>query len=453
MMPLSTKEYLTLLWGISFLFSMETQSASLPETSSSNSTAEPNKSSRPLTTAHVLDNEREIQSATWAPTHRPAEVTVAATAETTVLPTMETKEADVNNKSDSSNGSVAVERPVAATASSSGPPFLHTSAALTTAGGDAQPSHNTMASETAKPTEALKQQWLTTSNNVTAPATTSATTSAASSAAVAVFSPQPSSSAKPDVPSKSSSSTTPDDSTQAPHFISSPPASTMTNMATNPASEVAPVFDITSLPVTVAEKSTTSAELSTSQPLSDTTPRSFTSQSPDTTGSSSTTDSRTATVSNDSAISTSAASTSPAGILIPHVPETNPTTRSTPAAPLEVSKSPPSTEVRPCSTRGVVTQCLIAIASLAGLATIFMVSTIILCTKLSARKYKVKKPQEATEMMCISALLTERNYTYTRQRSPVTNGVLVLPSDGDSDEEGGDNLTLSSFLPENYRFV
>ncbi|KAK1883748.1 P-selectin glycoprotein ligand 1 [Dissostichus eleginoides] len=133
-----------------------------------------------------------------------------------------------------------------------------------------------------------------------------------------------------------------------------------------------------------------------------------------------------------------------------------PTTKQTPVtttAPCEVSKSPSSTEARPCSTRGLVKHCLIAISSLAALATFFMVTTIILCTRLSSRKYKVNKPQTATEMICISSLLPERDYTYSRQRNAVTNGVLVMHGAEDSDEDGGDNLTLSSFLPDNDRYV
>ncbi|RVE65796.1 hypothetical protein OJAV_G00119950 [Oryzias javanicus] len=107
-----------------------------------------------------------------------------------------------------------------------------------------------------------------------------------------------------------------------------------------------------------------------------------------------------------------------------------------------------SSSVKTCSTRGLVNKCLIAVGALAVLATIFMVSTIVLCAKLSARKQKPRRRKESTEMICISSLLPERHHNYTRQRNPVTNGVLVFPAGGDSDEDGGDNLTLSSFLPE-----
>lgn len=115
------------------------------------------------------------------------------------------------------------------------------------------------------------------------------------------------------------------------------------------------------------------------------------------------------------------------------------------------------TEAQPCSSIGVVKQCLIVIAGLAVVATIFIISTIVLCTKLSSRKYKLKRQQQGTEMMCISSLLPERSnhrpVRYTRQRSPVPNGVLVIHNCDDSDDEAGDNVTLSSFLPENDRYV
>uniref|UniRef100_A0A3P9P7C5 P-selectin glycoprotein ligand 1 n=1 Tax=Poecilia reticulata TaxID=8081 RepID=A0A3P9P7C5_POERE len=150
---------------------------------------------------------------------------------------------------------------------------------------------------------------------------------------------------------------------------------------------------------------------------------------------------------------TTANSTSPAGTFIPHiVGSTTPSTPSTTKAPCEPSKDSSSSNVLPCSTRGVEKQCLIVIAVLAIVATVFIVSTIVLCIKLSERKYKVRKPQQDTEMMCISSLLPDKSHTYTRQRNPVSNGVLVYPAGGDSDEEGGDNLTLSSFLPENDRY-
>ncbi|XP_077353334.1 uncharacterized protein coro1cb isoform X1 [Festucalex cinctus] len=127
-------------------------------------------------------------------------------------------------------------------------------------------------------------------------------------------------------------------------------------------------------------------------------------------------------------------------------------------APCATSKTRPTSADQPCSSRGVVRPCLVAIACLAALATAFMVSTIVLCAKLSTRKYKLRKSQDQTEMTFMSALLPERNYAGVRrqrqqQRSPVSNGVLVIHSAGDSDEDISDNLTLSSFLPESDRCV
>uniref|UniRef100_A0A8C2ZYQ0 P-selectin glycoprotein ligand 1 n=1 Tax=Cyclopterus lumpus TaxID=8103 RepID=A0A8C2ZYQ0_CYCLU len=287
----------------------------------------------------------------------------------------------------------------------------------------------------------------------------------ASAAAVAVSSQQPSSTTKSEVTSKLPPITSPG-SVQAPVFnqTHSVPSAT-TTMTASPTSEAAPVFDHT-----IRETFPTSTEfLSTTKLVSVTKTPVSTSQSPGTAGLSSTAESPTIAFSTESPISTTKVSTadadvsttdistSPTGILIPREPNKVPvpTTKSTPVtttAPREVSKSPPSSKVQPCYKRRAMEHCLVAIASLAALATIFMVSTIILCTKLSKRKYKFKKPLPATEMMCISALLPERIATYSRQRNPVTNGVLVIHDDADSDEDGGDNLTLSSFLPENDRF-
>ncbi|KAK7895258.1 hypothetical protein WMY93_020583 [Mugilogobius chulae] len=137
-----------------------------------------------------------------------------------------------------------------------------------------------------------------------------------------------------------------------------------------------------------------------------------------------------------------------AGGLIPFVVTKTKTT--------EKKNSTDASTQKPCSTKDVVNTCLIAIASLAFVATVFMVCTIVLCTRLSGRRYRMKR-QQGTEMTCISSLMRERPlnspHRYTRQRSPVRNGVLVIHNCGDSDDEGGDNLTLSSFLPDNDRYI
>ncbi|XP_008301135.1 flocculation protein FLO11 isoform X1 [Stegastes partitus] len=311
----------------------------------------------------------------------------------------------------------------------------------TTAAGEAQRTHSTTITETAHHAQdQFHQPSATTFTDKTA------ATSVAFVATVVASSPQPTSIVKPEITSQLPSTVSPDESSKMfNQSLSSPSASAATAATTNATSEATPAFNPTSLPGATTEKSKPGTELpSTSQSVS------ATGISTDAAGSSSTATS----------ISTpnSTATNSSAGILVPGKPKRLPvpTTEPTPAttATRQVSKSPSSgTEAQPCSNRGVVKQCLIVIAALAVLATIFMVSTIVLCTKLSARKYKVKKPQQATEMMCISSLLPETTYSYTRQRNPVRNGILVIPGGGDSDEELGDNLTLSSFLPDNDRYV
>lgn len=439
---------LSLLWGISVLLSMNTESASIPETSSSsNSTAEPNKTTTRQPNAPDLShNETETLQEPFIG---------AVSTDTTVSPTMETQEANVSGQRDDSN--VTATGLVAAAATASTLPSMLTSASET------QTSRNRMTSETAEPTD--NQQSRTISAETAAPATTSAVMSAshaASSETAARFSPQPVSTTESEVTATLSSSTSSDHLTQAPHYIhtlSTTSATTSTNQTTNHTTEAAPVFHSTSLPLTTKEATTITQPPSTSQPISLTQTHASESKVPDTTGTRSIiTESPTTPVSTDSAASTTPFSTSPAGGGIPRVPKglSNITTKATTtatSAPCDVSHNLATTEGQTCSVRGVVNHCLIIIAALAGLATIFLVSTIVLCTKLSGKKYKVRKAQRGTEMMCISSLLPERNQPYTRQRNPIHNGVLVIPTCGDSDDDGGDNLTLSSFLPENDRIV
>ncbi|XP_026105666.1 P-selectin glycoprotein ligand 1-like [Carassius auratus] len=106
-----------------------------------------------------------------------------------------------------------------------------------------------------------------------------------------------------------------------------------------------------------------------------------------------------------------------------------------------------------CSTAssqedGFVNSCLIAIASMAALTTIFIISTICLATKLSGYRYRLKAQLlQETEMVCISALLNDTDHPVPKpRRHPKSNGALIPNTeDGDLD---GDNLTLNSFLPD-----
>ncbi|XP_026066821.1 P-selectin glycoprotein ligand 1-like [Carassius auratus] len=96
---------------------------------------------------------------------------------------------------------------------------------------------------------------------------------------------------------------------------------------------------------------------------------------------------------------------------------------------------------------GLVSRCLIAIASMAALTTIFIISTICLATKLSVYRYKHKAHLlQETEMVCISALMNDTDHPVPKPRHPKSNGALIPNAeDGDPD---GDNLTLNSFLPD-----
>ncbi|KAL4004582.1 protocadherin Fat 4 [Sarotherodon galilaeus] len=419
---LSMKTFPAFLWGIFIV------AASIPETSGSPYTVEPNKTSAQLTTALAFHNKTDSHPAVWGTTHRPAATTVSAAAQSTVVTTVETSTAAISNKTNSSSDSavplVPTSTAAAAATSNSAPQLLHTSTALI----ETQPSHQvTMKETTTHAEDGSHPQSTTAPTDTTAPTTFSST--------AAVSSPQPTSITESEMTSVSSSTFSSEKSTAAPgtQNLSSLSVSTASPSTAESISETTRVPQVsTSLPPTTAKTLKTSPEIS----------------------------SATQSVSASSSISTqsnaTSASTESPNSTAPIVPfPRRPTVLPRPitkSAHGEVSKTTPSTEVQPCLTQNVVKQCLIVIACLALVCTIFIFSTIVLCAKLSSRKRK-RKPQKETEMMCISALLPERSYNYTRQHNPVPNGVLVIPRAEDSDDEVGDNLTLSSFLPENDRYV
>ncbi|XP_030598944.1 P-selectin glycoprotein ligand 1 [Archocentrus centrarchus] len=444
MMLISVKRCAPLLWGVLILFAADSMAASTPETNNFTPTVEPRKTTTQLTTALGFQNKTDSHTSPWESTHKPAITTISEAAKSTVVTTVETKEAVFSSKTNSPDDSTvslvlttaAAEAPAT---SSSTPQLLHVSTAV----GETQPSHHTTIKETATHTQDHSHQQSTVaSTNTAAPATTSATFSST----VTVLSPQPTSIAESEMTSASSSSFSSEKSTADPGIqnLGSTSGSTTSTVTEEPISEM--THGSTSLPPTTAETLKTPTEISsTAQPITASSTPISTSLFSDT------------TESNATSISTeSPNSTTAAGILIPRKPNLSPdpTTRSAPATEShnEDLKTTPSTEVQPCSTQTIVKHCLIIIAFLAVLTTIFIFSTIVLCVKLSVRKHR-RKPQKETEMMCISALLPERSYNYTRQHNPVPNGVLVIPRVEDSDDEVGDNLTLSSFLPENDRYV
>uniref|UniRef100_A0A8C3SXS8 P-selectin glycoprotein ligand 1 n=1 Tax=Chelydra serpentina TaxID=8475 RepID=A0A8C3SXS8_CHESE len=101
----------------------------------------------------------------------------------------------------------------------------------------------------------------------------------------------------------------------------------------------------------------------------------------------------------------------------------------------------------PFHTNILVGKCLLAIFILALVAATFIVCTAILATLLWRQKRVCQVRQHShTEMVCISALLPDGE--------PVANGEkpskvkrMKMPRDNSSETEG-DNLTLSSFLPD-----
>ncbi|XP_029940304.1 P-selectin glycoprotein ligand 1 [Salarias fasciatus] len=443
MMLISTKVCVALLWGLCVFSAVESESVDTPENKNSteNSTA-------PWNTSNVPNNEEETTAATRAPSQKPTEVSAATEAASRMSATEETdeKQAATSTSSGNAAGLTAMSTAAAATAAANTPsvrPILSSTAA-TTADRAAPSSQSATGVEGIKQTEGQHEQSSIAATSVDNPATTSTALhqEAFSTQRTAVTEPERSSESSPTASSSS----------EIPIFIqesSTPSVSSASTGGISPTSGAAPVIKTTST-------SSRMSESPISTELSHTSRSSSMASSPPSSSSSSS--SAAASTLSEAPSSTAAFSTSPAA-LVPlgpkkrPDPQTEPPPATTAAAPRDVTKTTPGTEVQACSTRAVMKHCLIVIASLAALATIFIMSTIVLCVKLSAKKYRVKRSQEGTEMMCISALLPDRSYNYTRQRNPVPNGVLVIPRAGDSDEEGGDTVTLSSFLPENDRYV
>ncbi|XP_075959890.1 P-selectin glycoprotein ligand 1 [Anarhichas minor] len=495
MMALSMKTYLALLWGISVLYAVESDmSASNTETSSMSSTAEPHKPAE-ISVASTAETAEEAtatyrgDSANNTTSDLVTMPTVAATtsrteprllhASTAVITTAGAAHPShsamiLETTANPTGDQIHQQTPTTSTAMAAPATASAAASVATVAVSSQQPSSTAKPEVTSKlspitspetfPAPVFNQTFSGTSASATTTMTASRTSEAAlvfdpttsetfttstallsTSKLVSVTKTPNSTSQFPDTAGLSSTAESPTISFSTESPISNIKASTpnvSTAKVSTPSVSTAKVSTAKVSTPSVSTPSVSTAKVSTakvSTPSVSTPNVSTTNVSP-------------------TNVSTTNVSTSPIGILIPRAPKKLPvpTTKSTPVtttAPCEVSKSPSSYEVQPCSTRRLVKHCLIAVASLAALATVFMISTIILCIKLSTRKYKVKKTQPATEMMCISALLPERNISYSRQRNPVTNGVLVIHGDADSDEDGGDNLTLSSFLPENDRYV
>uniref|UniRef100_A0A8C2T7L1 Selectin P ligand n=1 Tax=Coturnix japonica TaxID=93934 RepID=A0A8C2T7L1_COTJA len=92
-------------------------------------------------------------------------------------------------------------------------------------------------------------------------------------------------------------------------------------------------------------------------------------------------------------------------------------------------------------------ECLLAILLLALVAGFFMVCTAVLGTLLWRRVRTARRQLGPTEMICISSLLpdNERAATNGPRRGAQVRHKLLVDAGSEAD---GDNLTLSSFLPE-----
>lgn len=94
--------------------------------------------------------------------------------------------------------------------------------------------------------------------------------------------------------------------------------------------------------------------------------------------------------------------------------------------------------------QSLISRCLIAIASLAALATVFIMTTIVLATKLAGNRHRHRASLlHETEMVCISALMNDSDHPIPAPRRPKSNGALIPVT---ADDDDGDDLTLNSFL-------
>ncbi|KAM4635225.1 P-selectin glycoprotein ligand 1 [Polymixia lowei] len=481
MVLVKIRKYSVLLWGIFLLFSVESRDVITPEISSTNSSAEHltptetevehQSSPRHSETTFIPNNKVTV---TQNPSQKHADMTTATKPKSSIPLSEENKAVSSTQSHTDTRGSTAgvlvkstTEETMKMTVTNSVPQLDHISTVLPTMSAVpiTGPSLHTLlnVSETKTPIE----QPSSNQGSFTMSLSSSTTISALG----LVSSLQRRSTIKPGITSFITPKSTmhPSSTLKVSYSMISTTTSGSSAIKSynSRASTRGPVptsdLGTTSQPVSVTEASTMNSALrSTPQPLFSFRTSVSSSKSTSTTRHSSTIESSSTTVavSSTSGISTAISTKSSAGVLIPRVPKRLPilTTKSSPAHLTSPPKqSPPVPGIQPCFTNrnGVVNRCLIAIASLAGLTTIFMVSTIILCAKLSSRRhrYRIREAQQGTEMVCISALLPERNCVYGRNLKPKSNEVLLLSTEGDSDDDGGDNLTLNSFLPENDRLA
>ncbi|KAI6076207.1 P-selectin glycoprotein ligand 1 [Aix galericulata] len=101
----------------------------------------------------------------------------------------------------------------------------------------------------------------------------------------------------------------------------------------------------------------------------------------------------------------------------------------------------------PWDDNALMNKCLLAILLLALVAAAFMVCTGVLAALLCRRARTARHQLSPTEMVCISSLLPDGEATAANGPRLGPHRHRKLMADGSS-EADGDNLTLSSFLPE-----
>ncbi|XP_056359873.1 P-selectin glycoprotein ligand 1 [Oenanthe melanoleuca] len=116
------------------------------------------------------------------------------------------------------------------------------------------------------------------------------------------------------------------------------------------------------------------------------------------------------------------------------------------APPAATPPAPWDTAAVPWEPSGVMSRCLLAIVLLGLVAATFVVCTGVLGSLLWRRARTGQRRFSRTEMVCISSLLPDAEAAAGPRPVPARRHKLLLP-DGSS-EPDGDNLTLSSFLPE-----
>ncbi|XP_014730337.1 PREDICTED: P-selectin glycoprotein ligand 1 [Sturnus vulgaris] len=116
-----------------------------------------------------------------------------------------------------------------------------------------------------------------------------------------------------------------------------------------------------------------------------------------------------------------------------------------PTLPALWDTTPRGTAV-PWEPDGVMSKCLLTILLLGLVAATFLVCTGVLGSLLWRRTRTGQRRFSRTEMVCISSLLPDAEAAAGPRPVPARRHRLLLP-DGSS-EPDGDNLTLSSFLPE-----